>query len=53
MGNEYLRAFGPIIWNTMITERVKDSSTIGIFKKHIKSWIPDKRTCKLESGLNR
>ena len=51
MGKESLRAFGPIVWNTMIPDRVKDSPTIGIFKERIKSWIPDNCTCKVCLGI--
>ena len=47
MGKESLRAFGPIVWNTIIPDRVKDSPTISIFKERIKAWIPDNCTCKL------
>ena len=47
MGKESLRAFDPIVWNTMVPERVKDSPNIGVFKERIKYWIPDNCTCKL------
>ena len=40
MGKQSLRSFGPIVWNTMLPDKMKSSSNINIFKDSIQSWIP-------------
>ena len=46
-GDRSLRSFGPIIWNTMLPEKLKESASLDIFKESIKSWIPDNCPCEL------
>ena len=52
MGQESLRSFGPIVWNTMLPERIKDNQNISMFKERIKSWIPENCKCKLCNNHN-
>jgi ribonuclease P/MRP protein subunit RPP40 len=46
-GENSLRSFGPIVWNTMLPENLKVCSTLAEFKNTIKSWIPNNCPCKL------
>ena len=46
-GDRSLRSFGPIVWNTMLPEKLKQCSSLDEFKFSIKSWIPDKCKCEL------
>ena len=47
MGDGSLRSFGPVVWNTMVPDRIKSSPNINIFKNSIKSWVPDNCKCRL------
>ena len=47
MGEKSLRSFGPIIWNTMLPDKMKSCPNVNVFKATIKSWIPDNCRCKL------
>ena len=40
------RYFGPIIWN-VIPERLKNITSLKIFKKEIKRWKPKKCPCRI------
>ena len=40
MGEQSLRGFGPIMWNTMLPEKLKDCASLEEFKESIKSWVP-------------
>ena len=46
-GDQSLRSFGPIVWNTMIPGNLKESKSLGEFKNRIKSWTPKNCPCKL------
>ena len=46
-GENSLRNFGPIVWNTMLPEKNKDCSSLAEFKNSIKSWIPNNCPCRL------
>ena len=46
-GDRSLRSFGPIVWNTMLPERLKQCSSLDEFKFSIKSWIPENCKCEL------
>ena len=46
-GDFSLRIFGPIVWNNMLPEKIKASSTLSEFKNKIKSWIPENCPCRL------
>ena len=40
-GDRSLGSFGPIVWNTMLPEKLKMCSTLEEFKSSIKSWVPE------------
>ena len=46
-GEQSLRCFGPIVWNSMLPEKLKSCQSLGEFKNQIKSWRPDNCPCKL------
>ena len=46
-GDRSLRSYGPIVWNTMLPEKLKECSSLDEFKFAIKSWIPENCTCEL------
>ena len=46
-GENSLRSFGPIVWNTMLPEKLKVCSNLLEFKNSIKSWIPKNCPCRL------
>ena len=46
-GEQSLRYFGPIVWNSMLPAKLKSCKSLEEFKSRIKSWIPDTCTCKL------
>ena len=46
-GDRSLRSFGLIIWNTMLPDRLKESTSLESFKDSIKSWIPENCLCEL------
>ena len=46
-GDRSLRSFGPIVWNTMLPEKLKASPSLDDFKNSIKSWIPENCSCEL------
>ena len=46
-GDCSLRIFGPIVWNNMLPETLKSSSTLSEFKNKIKSWTPHDCPCRL------
>ena len=46
-GENSLRNFGPIVWNTMLPEDLKLCYSLAEFKNSIKSWIPKKCLCRL------
>ena len=46
-GEQSLRHFGPIVWNTMLPKRLKDCKSLDEFKNGIKSWLPENCPCKI------
>ena len=46
-GENSLRYFGPIVWNTMLPEKLKTCASLAEFKRLIKSWIPNNCPCRL------
>ena len=46
-GESSLRHFGPVVWNTMIPNKLKTCSSLAEFKNNIKSWIPSNCPCRL------
>ena len=46
-GEQSLRSFGPIVWNTMLPDNLKTCKSLGEFKNSIKSWIPKNCPCKI------
>ena len=46
-GEQSLRCFGPIVWNEMLPNVLKDCKSLDEFKCRIKSWIPENCPCKL------
>ena len=46
-GEQSLRSFGPIVWNTMLPPELKLCKSLSEFKLRIKSWIPRNCPCKL------
>ena len=47
MGENSLRSFVPIVWNTMLPKELKACSSLVEFKNSIKSWIPNNCPCRL------
>ena len=46
MGKLSLRYFGPVVWETMLTEKYKIIDNLAKFENDIKEWIPDCK-CRL------
>ena len=46
-GEQSLRYFGPIVWDTMVPEGIKKISDLYNFKKEITAWVPDNCQCRL------
>ena len=46
-GENSLRIFGPIVWNDMLPDNIKRSSSLIEFKRLIKSWVPENCPCNL------
>ena len=46
-GENSLRNFGPVVWNTMLPEKLKICSSLSEFKTLIKPWIPENCPCRL------
>ena len=42
-----LRCFGPIVWDTMVPEKLKKITDLTDFKKGITLWVPDNCPCRL------
>ena len=42
-----LRNFGPIVWDTMIPDKLKEITEFSRFKEKISSWVPDHCPCRL------
>ena len=46
-GENSLRNFGPIVWNNILPQNLKECSSLLEFKNSIKSWIPNNCPCRL------
>jgi hypothetical protein len=46
-GDRSLRTFGPIVWNTMLPEKLKSCKSLDDFKNSIKDWRPENCSCEL------
>ena len=46
-GDRSLRSFGPIVWNTMLPNKLKQCESLSEFQSSIKSWKPDNCPCEL------
>ena len=46
-GENSLRIFGPIVWNTMLPNKLKVCPNLAEFKNSIKSWLPKNCPCRL------
>ena len=46
-GEYSLSSFGPIVWNTMLPEKLKNCDSLTDFKQSIKSWIPKDCPCHI------
>ena len=46
-GDLSLRSFGPIVWNQMLPEHLKNISSLTSFKENVKKWVPTECPCKL------
>ena len=46
-GDRSLRSFGPIVWNEMLPNKLKECETLTEFKNCVKNWTPDNCRCEL------
>ena len=46
-GEQSLRWFGPIVWDSMLPEKIKTLSNLEDFKKNICTWVPNNCPCRL------
>ena len=46
-GELSLRSFGPIVWDTMVLEKLKKISNLANFKEEISTWRPKNCVCRL------
>ena len=46
-GEFSLRSFGPIVWNQMLPEELKECTELDKFKDEIKCWVPRNCPCRL------
>ena len=46
-GDRSLRSFGPIVWNVMLPENLKNCGSLDDFKSSIKAWRPENCPCEL------
>ena len=46
-GDRSLRSFGPIVWNSMLPNNLKECESLDKFKASIKSWKPSNCPCEL------
>ena len=47
MGLESLSNFGPVFWNKMVPNSIKNIQNMNLFKQKLKTWIPKNCSCKL------
>ena len=46
-GELSLRYFGPIVWDTMLPQTLKEISDLNKFKQEIRAWVPENCVCRL------
>ena len=46
-GELSLRYFGPIVWDTMLPQTLKEISDLNKFKQEIRAWAPENCVCRL------
>ena len=46
-GDRSLRSFGPIVWNNLLPNSLKECESLDKFKASIKSWKPSNCPCEL------
>ena len=46
-GESSLRCFGPIVWDCMLPQNIKEISDLKDFKHKIKTWVPKNCVCRL------
>ena len=46
-GDGSIRTFGPIVWNNLLPERIKQCTNLAEFKNLLKSWVPQNCPCRL------
>ena len=46
-GENSIRVFGPLVWDTMLPKRFKSCDSLAQFKKCIRTWIPQNCPCRL------
>ena len=46
-GDRSLRTFGPIVWDQMVPDELKNITTFPTFKEKVKTWVPKDCPCKL------
>ena len=46
-GENSIRSFGPVVWNDMLPQNIKNCHSLDEFKNAIKSWVPDNCPCRL------
>ena len=46
-GDRSLRSFGPIVWNSMLPDTLKNCESLEQFKHSTKSWKPENCPCEL------
>ena len=46
-GEMSLRSFGPLVWNTMVPDNLKQTTELADFKEKISAWVPKNCPCRL------
>ena len=46
-GEQSMRSFGPIVWDTVIPQSFKEITDLEDFKKRIRTRVPDNCVCRL------
>ena len=46
-GKQSLRYFGPIVWDKMLPENIKQITDLDTFKREVKNLVPDNCPCRL------
>ena len=46
-GEQSIRNFGPIVWDAMVPQSLKESTSLNDFKMRVKAWVPDNCPCRL------